>query len=248
MQSQRRQRRASGWAFAPETVGGQTNGGLDHALSILNQKDPSEYAQPTGLVLESAGDLQRLWEMRNELRRLVEEWQACGQSFAKMFRKDRERGVAFQTGWAASFGPDGRFHIQRDGLSLDTTPHGVALTVFAMLMNNTDRLLLGGPCDRCGRYFRKNRTNHKTYCGRDCAHLASATKSTKERLQREREEKLRQAKLRIAQWQALKRKPKVGWKKWIVAAVPGLSLTFLTRAVNSGDLVAPVDGANTLDS
>jgi hypothetical protein len=229
VERKRQQRRASEWAFAPEMKGGHTTGGLEWALSILNQED-LYYT-----------------EMRRELRALVAEWQACGQSFWKMIRKDCERAAALQTGWIAFFGADGKFLIGRDERSQDTSPRGVALTAFASLMNDPDLSLLGGPCDRCGRYFKKKRANHKLYCDRDCAHLASATKSTNERLQRDREDKLKRAKLRIAQWQGLKRKPKVGWKKWIATAVPDLSVTFLTRAVNSGDLVPPTDSAKERD-
>ena len=213
--------------------GGHTTGGLEWALSILNQEDPY-YA-----------------EMRRELRSLVAEWKACGQSFQKMIsrpvRKDGELAVALQTGWTAFLGADGKFLIGRDTQTGDFTPRGVARTAFASLMNDPDLNLIGGPCDRCGRYFKMKRANHKLYCDRDCAHLASATKSTNERLQRDREDKLRRAKLRIAQWQSLKRKPKGGWKKWIATVVPDLSVTFLTRAVNSGDLGPPTDRAKERD-
>ncbi len=216
------------WAFAPETTG-HTTGGLEWALSILNQKNPY-YA-----------------EMRRELRSLVAEWQASGQSFLKMIRKDGDLAVALQTEWTAFLGGDGAFRIGRNARMGDVSQRGVALTAFALLMNDSDLSLLGGPCDRCGRYFEKKRANHKRYCDRDCAHLASAAKSTSERLRRDREERLKRARLRIAQWQCFKRKPKGGWKKWIATAVPDISVTFLTRAVNKGDLVPPTDSAEERD-
>lgn len=223
---ERRDQRTRGaeWAYPPETRG-HTFGGFEWALSILNQEDPY------------------YTERRRELRSLVAKWQACGQSFQKMIsrpvQKDGELAIALQTGWTAFLGADGKFRISRDTQTVAFTPRGVARTAFALLMNDPDLNLLGGPCDRCGRYFKKKRANHKLYCDRDCAHLASAAKSTNERLQRDREDKLKRAKLRIAQWQDLKRKPKIGWKKWIVIAAPDLSVSFLTRAVNKGDLIPP---------
>lgn len=221
------------------TAGGQTTGALDYALSLLNRREPSEYAQSTGLMLETASDLQRFWEMRNELRFLVEEWQACGQSFDTMYLKDRERGVALQTGWVADLGPDGRFRIDRDGRSLDTSPRGVALTAFAKLMNDPDRQLLGGPCERCKQYYRKKRKNQKRFCGRRCAHLASATNANRERLDRERRDKLMRARKQLEKWQTMKRTPNVGWKHWIAGHEPDLTVSFLTRAVKREDLVPP---------
>jgi hypothetical protein len=239
VQRKGQQKRVADWAFAPVTVGGETTGGFEWALSILNQRDPSEYAHSTGLMLESAGDLQRLWEMRNELRSLVEEWQACGQSLRKMIQKDCARAAALQRGWVAFFGADGKFLIGRDAGTQDTSPRGVAIDAFVALMNDPDRLLLGGPCERCSGYYRKKRNSQKRFCGRNCAHLASATKANQERLQRERKEKLARAGVQIEKWQALKRKPDVGWKQWVAAAIPELTVCFLTRAVNTGDLKSP---------
>lgn len=229
------------WAYPPETKGGHTIGGFEWALSILNYEDPPP--QTPDIFRDSAEVRQRRLDMRSELRSLVSEWETCNRDFYKVFRRDRERGVALQTGWLAYLGPDGKFSIGRNERTQDTTPRGVARTAFASLIGDPNRDLLGGPCDRCGRYYKKNRSNQKRFCGRRCAHLASATKATANRLKNERDEKLKRAWMRIAQWETLKQQPKQGWKKWICAneKVVGLTPSFLTRVVNSGELRPPRD-------
>jgi hypothetical protein len=93
-----------------------------------------------------------------------------------------------------------------------------------------------GSCDRCKRYF-LNVSGHrnKLYCGRRCAALESATRATRRRLDRERQEKLKRARAAVRDWTHGKG---ADWKQW-VSRRTGLSAKFLTRALNRGELKPP---------
>lgn len=71
---------------------------------------------------------------------------------------------------------------------------------------------------------------------RRCGSYLAAIEATKQRLNRERNEKLDRARQAIKEWGA--RKPQADWKPW-VAGEAQISHNWLTRAIKSGELEAP---------
>jgi hypothetical protein len=90
-------------------------------------------------------------------------------------------------------------------------------------------------CDRCGSWF-LNRSGHrnKRFCKRRCAVASAVIHAQRKRRQREREHKLKEA--RIATGDCCI--PSANWKEW-VSRRTGLGVGFLTRAVNRGELKPP---------
>jgi hypothetical protein len=125
------------------------------------------------------------------------------------------------------------------------TPEDKAFQLFYLLTLGPHGLwekFCDSPCARCGKYFIKKRSNHKVYCGRYCAHIATAKKSTRERLDREHKKNVTSVQAAIEKWDALKRRPVSGWKEWVSKKVPGITPKFLTRAVNKRELIPPSEG------
>lgn len=109
--------------------------------------------------------------------------------------------------------------------------------VFADLLMNPEHDRLGR-CDRCQKFYVSGgHYQKKRYCTRGCAQKAASTKYI---VRRKREE--RGGKIALAERLLLKWKPRYGnWKRWIIGKArlkkPGLTLAFVTRAANKGDIV-----------
>ena len=111
-----------------------------------------------------------------------------------------------------------------------------AFAHFANLLLNSRCEMLGGPCGRCGRYYVKKTVRQKVFCNRRCDKAAGAATATRKRRDSERADKLNQAQAAACKWNTLR--PKLDWKRW-VSRETGVSLTFLTQAVNNRKLQPP---------
>ena len=112
-----------------------------------------------------------------------------------------------------------------------------AAYVFGVLLTSAPAAIL--ECPRCARYF-LNRTGRdgRKYCKRECALYATATEATKRAREKQHNEELQAARRAIQSWS---RQGAAGqWKPW-VASHAGLTLTFLTRAINSNQLKSPAE-------
>lgn len=93
-------------------------------------------------------------------------------------------------------------------------------------------------CLRCERYYH-NRWGHanKVYCSRQCATRDSAEGSTRRRRKRERQQKINKANRGLSRFAVLKNPP-TDWKAWL-GKQSGLTLKWITRATNRGDIYPP---------
>jgi endogenous inhibitor of DNA gyrase (YacG/DUF329 family) len=121
------------------------------------------------------------------------------------------------------------------------TAWDVACQIFLSLITNPERDRLGGPCPRCGKYFIRKTAKLSVYCSHRCASQDTAVKTTIKRRQEQHADKLALAEKARDRWKELLRKgrTKKDWKEWIAASNPEITVRFLTRAVNKGELVAP---------
>src|SRR5439155_24780289 len=117
------------------------------------------------------------------------------------------------------------------------TPYGQALILFFVFTLNSEWERLGGPCDRCARYYIKKTIRNKRYCSRRCGSMATAIASTRRRLDQEQKEKLHRAEVALRVY--AKANTRLAWKDWISLNVPGITRKWLTRAVNAGKLKVP---------
>jgi len=118
----------------------------------------------------------------------------------------------------------------------------------ALLFSPRDRERLSeGCCDRCGRYYLRNRLYQKKYCSEECArnvrHSAIMKFTSSKRAARHKKQ-LQIAATLCHRWAASRNKQ--NWKRWVSTRAEGkrasLTLKFLTRAVNKGELTEPTKG------
>jgi hypothetical protein len=215
---------------------------MQEMVSVLNKTR-------VGVALATAPGARRVQrlrfsEMQTELRRLVAAWTASGPDLVKMFSKDPELQRRANDGkmrfWPT---PTGRGHLEWIPAPSDATasPHDLAFYHFMTLIANPQWELLGGPCHRCREYYLKNTKRQKVYCSRTCGATETAIVAVRTGRQREHAKKISLAQEQIGKWRKanlrLKRK-RAGWKKW-VADETKLTVKWLTRAVNKGELRAP---------
>lgn len=137
-------------------------------------------------------DRGRLDPMQVELRRLIQEWQKSGPNLKKFFSEHPdlwERAAYGQTRLQPT--PTGRAYVEWIPIVADEplSPEDDALRNFVSLIGNPLWDLLGGPCARCGDYYKKKTKRQKVYCSRTCSRNATAAISTKR--SRERAKKSR---------------------------------------------------------
>lgn len=208
-------------------------GGMESVLAVLN------------------GDAPKLQTVRKMLGWLVTEWENAGRNLQRMVKSNWRRygreldwtlhnalRLNIALGRAATVFIDSPTVLRAAlGRMTDQDHMRLARELFALLVIDARWSRLGGPCDRCGRYYIKKRTDQKRYCGRRCAHLASAVSSTRRRLDAEKAEKLRRAIQAAKNWRTAR--TQLGWKEWVSRTEPGITPKFLTRAVTNNELEAP---------
>lgn len=209
-------------------------GGIEGVLAVLN------------------GDAPKLAAGREMLIWLVTEWNNAGRNLQRMVKfhwngYGRELNeklphalrMNIALGRAAAGFIDARTVLRAQlGRSTEQEHKQLALELFALLVIDARWPRFGGPCDRCERYYLKRRIDQKRYCGRRCAHLASAVRSTRKRLDAEKAEKLCRAIQAAKDWRTAR--TSLAWKEWVSRKEPDITPKFLTRAVNNGELEAPI--------
>lgn len=191
--------------------------------------------------------LQKLCELLNEKKKtkrgkelcaLIARWQKA-ESLDAMLRDDPGLGldlhrVADPRFEASKTGKGGSYQVSPTPPN-ERVPHTFAVWMFAHLVTNPLCDKLAGPCARCGNYYVMKRDSQRVYCSRHCGNAATATVRTAKNRREAHEEKLKQAHNAVRRW-----KPSTGenWKEF-VAKQTGLTVRWITRAVNKGELRLP---------
>jgi hypothetical protein len=163
-----------------------------------------------------------------------------------MFLEDPELAERARYGRTILYpGTDGRGYTEWSPLTPEShlstsdydfsSPQDNALKHFINLIINPEWAMLGGPCDKCGDYFLKTTNRKRTYCSKSCSSAATAIPSIMKRRQQEQAARINRAQESIAKWQRVRRPE---WKK-CVSIDTGLTVRWLTRAVNNGQLHQP---------
>jgi Amidohydrolase family len=124
-------------------------------------------------------------EMQQELRRLIAEWNRSGPNLQRLFKQDPDLQEKCTRGTTLLI-------PTRDGVAqLAWTPHranhknfsqkDAALEHFIEFLVNPLALKLGGPCERCARFYIKSTKRQKTYCSRRCGMGRTALSATQKR-------------------------------------------------------------------
>jgi hypothetical protein len=226
-------------------------------MSRRKQYNPLVLNEPSREDLEQICSVlngERQPELRLPLRRLIKSWQASGPNLKKMMHADFGQWRDVQESWKAQWLPTrtGRAHLLllpdlppdhmkkgQDG-AYRPTPEGGAMVLFYSLTLNPEWDRLGGPCERCARYYVMNTVRQKRYCSRKCSSFATATASTRKRLDEEHANKLRRAQAAAQMW--FESRTSLDWKRWVSRKEPDITSKWLTRAVNKGELGAPLSG------
>jgi hypothetical protein len=192
-------------------------------------------------------------ETPTRLRCLVESWERSGRNLKRMWRDNyvecllidkcfKKRPIHLV--WGDS-NRAGFIHTFLDDHG--TTPEEEAARFFLTLIWNSENEKLRGPCAGCGRYYIRRTAGNTTYCSRPCGTRATAIAATIKKRAGEHENKLRRARTAIEQWAKQQRKAEQqrnrrtkDWKEWVSTLEPDITPNFLTRAVNKGELKAPV--------
>lgn len=176
-------------------------------------------------------------ELCSELRRLVDAWQRSGPNLAKMLNDDGVLETRVKHG-RTLLAPTrtGKGHLlwlpNPPGFNVGSWKDH-ALTHFMDLIVNPQWHKLGGPCQRCGRYYAKKTARQKKYCSRRCGSENTAVATTRRRREDEHAHKLHRAQLATDRWPTIC--TRLPWKQW-VSAQTNITVKWLTRAVNRGEL------------
>jgi hypothetical protein len=187
-------------------------------------------------------------EYRLELRSLVQKWDASGRNLQKMLYADLDLWTRLQRAYTYRWLPSrtARAHVlmrpnpayikpsQATGL-LSAADN--ALLDFGALVLNPSCINLLGPCPRCGMYYLKKRRAPKIYCSQRCGSRTTAARRSKEKWDLDHAKKLSGA-VRDGKKCPRRIKTEVDWKTWLSART-GLTIKWLTRAINKGELAPP---------
>jgi hypothetical protein len=191
-------------------------------------------------------------EVREELRRIVHLWQVSGPNLEKMMYGGdtdlfNDVSSACKVIWTPTESGRAQLvlvpHYDSSELELldgerEPRPRAEAAVLFHFLTLNPQCDKLAGPCARCGNYYIKKRASQKVYCSRRCGNAATAVIYTRERLAKERQDKLRRANEAARRWS--KARTHLDWKVWVSRKESDITPKFLTRAVGLGHLKPPV--------
>jgi hypothetical protein len=109
-----------------------------------------------------------------------------------------------------------------------------ALQKFVQLLTNPQRDKLVGPCPRCDKYFIKKRASNRVYCSTTCGSETTAIRRTREVWDEQRAKRMKKAKHLKEEW--VRVKTTESFQEWAVKRTSELTKTFLTRAMNCGEL------------
>jgi hypothetical protein len=196
--------------------------GLEGICSILNQDESSDL-------------------LCQELRKLVRAWQESGPNLRKMLAAHKslaERVHRGSTFLMPTEDGNGYLGWEPMGFGNQLGVADFALRYFLHLVVHPQWQKFGGPCQRpgCGRYYVKKRKSQKVYCSGKCGHATTASTLTRQRRAEEHADKLSRAQKRVTKCPIRRN---TDWKRWLSEVEPDLSVSFLTRAVNKGELRPP---------
>ena len=175
------------------------------------------------------------------LRGFVQRWQASGPNLKK-FHRDNPTTWEAVVQYRKRNPPDLCYAVGSGGASMiespypGKTPFQEAVRLFLMLILNPEWEKLAGPCARCCNYYIRGTALNKVYCSLSCGTRATALAATKRKREGERAEKLHRVAKLCQQWRTTRTKQ--DWKSWICGQ-RDITKTFLTRAVNKGELEVP---------
>ena len=177
-----------------------------------------------------------------ELQGLVTAWFTSGPNLRKMLHADHSLWEAVQNSWASRYVPTntGRAHIVLFPEGPDdnkASSEDEARRLFAALTLNPQSTLLAGPCARCGNFYLKKTRRQKVYCSQRCGTATTALAAVSKKRTAEHSEKLRSARAALSAWRPTSSAQ--GWKK-AISKRTGLSVQWLSRATNKGELSPPI--------
>lgn len=184
-----------------------------------------------------------------ELRELVDAWLASGPHLAKFIQAHPKRWADAIRYWQGT--PTVLVPVASGGgaaIALGPEPgrnsYEEALRFFVWLITNPECDKLAGPCARCGDYYirRRRSSRNKVYCSRACGQRTTAKAATEKKRKQEHKDKLDRAAKLIREWEG---SPKTDDWKAFASRRGDISVKFLTRAVNKGDLKPPTKGKKT---
>jgi hypothetical protein len=231
---------SSGWfgSDVEEAFGSE----LDWVINALNGKslfylsiEPSEYELYDRLLQETPPIL----------RTFVEYWQDSGRNLAKLWHDNYLFALEVDRYWNQK--PSTRLHWGPSGGTsvvsvladrISRTPTEEAMRFFCLLITSRNWEKLAGPCIGCGAYYWRQTARNIVYCSRFCATRTTAIASTQKKRRDVHIDKLQRAKAAAGQWP--NRRTKLSWKQWVSKREPDISVKFLTRAVNKGELKPPI--------
>jgi hypothetical protein len=178
------------------------------------------------------------------LRQYVDAWLECKRHFGKWKAAhptlhQKLSRVNGETSYLLLSDRDGRawFHLKFYHSTLDPLTAAVC-ECFTTLVRSPLRERVG-KCERCERYFLSNRSyTKKRFCSRSCSSPATATKATQVRRSREREEKLLNVR-RVIDNLKLRANDSPDRLERRIAAQAMVTVKWLTRAVNRGEIALP---------
>jgi hypothetical protein len=179
--------------------------------------------------------------VQRELRRRVRAWFESGPNVSKLLAADADLARAageIRARLVPTKMACGQlvYSTVPESTKRGWNPVAIALGLFLNFLLNPLNVRLGGPCVRCGKYYVKKTKRQKVYCSQRCGPLHTAFASNRKRRRLEHESKLRAARESISGFAHAN--TKMTWREW-VSKNTGLSKTFLTRAVSSGNLQCP---------
>jgi hypothetical protein len=175
-----------------------------------------------------------------EFRRLTAIWLQSGPNLEVMLRAnpglEQQLWFGYRVMWLSSKTGRGRLGLLPDTDPGDLASHGRVWFVTLTLNPDCEKLRA---CKHCRKYFVQASAKQTTYCSRACGTSLTAREHVKRRRDEAHRQKLERARVRMEQW--LRARTEMPWPLWVEAKDPKLELTrsFLTRAVNKGELVPP---------
>lgn len=186
-------------------------------------------------VTSKRKEAHRFDPMQEELKSLVKAWQDSGPDLNELFASNpdvRNWQAGGRMSVSPTPGPRGYLDWHPESRQ-DNSPKNQALELFMLLITNPNWESLGGPCARCKRYYLKRTKRQKVYCSGTCARKQTATTAMQTKRKKENSQKIALARNFIA-----KAPRSADWKRW-VTRTSGITLRWLTRAINDGRLSVP---------
>jgi hypothetical protein len=218
---------------------------LQQSVNALNGKLREE--QSLGSEDELAQE-RRIKETPQRFRELVQAWQLSGPDLFQFSHDHRIKWADVARYWEEGrrLNPLLLLGAPGGGAGLgmnnrpEIDPYKEALRLFIELLLNPACDKLSGPCPRCRNYYICRSARNKVYCSRSCGTRATALAATRKRREQEHVSKLLRATVAAGEWSTTRTSKE--WKTWVSRRHPEITVRFLTRAVNNGQLESPTKG------